>query len=527
MVEKFEKGIDPSRLEETLDPDYLCFFCKHILWEPLCCHECELIVCAPCLKSWVRNNETCPNTKCKTKINYKTAHKLIYKQLQSYNFTCHNSPTCKEVFKYQEIKSHICGYDKATCPVQGCRASVYRKDIQKHVEECDMRRVKCPHCHLEMLSKQIKEHLGVCELAPLKCNKCSKEILRREREMHMEICPKVVISCEHQVDGCTYKSTRDLLPVHQKDCPCKTLECAKCRLTMLGRELKAHECIRDMGKCIVQQGRALEYQREELKEQNERIHKLEELVENINTRFCAAMSAKCGCCEKQFWKPTKKRCGECKNKVCPNCCMECISGSECPQGGILCRKCGESCLFCKRGVCHKCTTECHISKCKQKVCKQCVTISPTCGLGVCRNCLSEYFEECGVCKSQLCRECHSKSMGLAGGCCNNLICKNCIHKFCDTCSACICNNCKLENKCKVFGCLARGCNKCLTICVDCNELACQGCRDQKCKICKKNICRRLWQLGMGVNYYCCACYKKYATAKGKESTEPLSKSSLI
>lgn len=76
--------------------DFECNICHDLVWRPVACNTCEIIVCSDCIKTWLTINSSCPN-KCESFKECKCSP-LILTQIARLKIACINEPNgCSEV----------------------------------------------------------------------------------------------------------------------------------------------------------------------------------------------------------------------------------------------------------------------------------------------------------------------------------------------------------------------------------------------------------------------------------------------
>jgi hypothetical protein len=203
-----------------------------------------------------------------------------------------------------------------------------------------------------------------------------------------------------------------------------------------------------------------------------------------STPSCLTNSRKC--------KANLRRCFNCKIFICETCLV--FKFPEILQNEILCGLCDTDCKKCSKEA----NTVCGI--CSSNICRNCSVICSDCNLNICfekcypdttlsqstlNRCLHQEIINNNKCTTLNCMIFTSTRCRI----CKSSVCiSNCSHK-CKTCKESVCKKClKFCSICKNYNC-----SICLSNCEKCNSdfLTCNDCDSdviRKCKICSISLC---------------------------------------
>jgi hypothetical protein len=89
-----------------------------------------------------------------------------------------------------------------------------------------------------------KNHAGKCEFLQKMCSFCYNYFFQKEHAKHESICPEKKAICPYNKD-CKNVYNKNL-EKHKKECPYKKVVCDKCDIEMLQKDVKKHDCIREL-----------------------------------------------------------------------------------------------------------------------------------------------------------------------------------------------------------------------------------------------------------------------------------------
>ena len=100
------------------------------------------------------------------------------------------SPGCRWEGKLSLRDQHVaadCGLTEVACGLEGCGASVFRRDLKEHEEACTYRLVPCEHCGSSFAHCGLKAHVRTT-------------------------CPLVKVQCPFEIHGCKCKPAARFRP---------------------------------------------------------------------------------------------------------------------------------------------------------------------------------------------------------------------------------------------------------------------------------------------------------------------------
>ena len=168
----------------------ICVVCHELSQEPDQATCCGKIYCAPCIKSWKTNSNSCPF--CRRTEQSDVPFRLFpdtraQQEIRCLVVLCPNwKHGCDRIIELSEVENHLSL--ESGCPFQivDCGNKCGHKDmrigLKKHMtSECRLRQEKCQYCALVSTYEQVTgAHLKECPGYPVTCpNKCNVRGLTR------------------------------------------------------------------------------------------------------------------------------------------------------------------------------------------------------------------------------------------------------------------------------------------------------------------------------------------------------------
>ena len=277
MFKGEEHGISKDLLASDiadLNPILICPVCNLIIRNPMeCTHKsCHATLCSPCLNKLLLEDETCPE--CKNTAKFEPNHFMLSRYLSKLKFKCINFPTCKTIFQYSELESHICEHKMVECKVQGCNWKGKMLRLESHEIACEWTADVCPNisqgCTWTGKKWSIKQHLQQCEWEEIYCSQgCGIKVFRKNMgDHHYNLCENRKVACVYAERGCKDHPQKLVAAQHTDYCPYKPvilecnhtvsmkdrqehkeycaaypLRCGECSSILTRKEMKNHDCI--------------------------------------------------------------------------------------------------------------------------------------------------------------------------------------------------------------------------------------------------------------------------------------------
>ena len=144
-------GYDEERFATTVNQNFICSICFHVLKDPVLCPRNHHCFCRACITKHLENSQRCPT--CADELTVETLaepQRMVKDILNELNIRCiYKSRGCQEILQLQHIDRHeaTCGFTPAVCTNQGCGASLNQRDLIQHESEvCEFRKLKCHSC---------------------------------------------------------------------------------------------------------------------------------------------------------------------------------------------------------------------------------------------------------------------------------------------------------------------------------------------------------------------------------------------
>ncbi|XP_041085932.1 RING finger protein 151-like [Polyodon spathula] len=147
-------GYDLEQFVEVPDQDLVCSICHGVLRCPVriaCSHNVKTSPIVKCSHISVKHlspsrQETCP---CCRKVVHRQLMFVVYKLSKSISrlkIKCKNEiHGCCATFPLSDQYSHstACDFKVISCPNEGCKVEVLRKELARHLQSCDFWREPC------------------------------------------------------------------------------------------------------------------------------------------------------------------------------------------------------------------------------------------------------------------------------------------------------------------------------------------------------------------------------------------------
>uniref|UniRef100_A0A3B1JYN8 Ring finger protein 151 n=1 Tax=Astyanax mexicanus TaxID=7994 RepID=A0A3B1JYN8_ASTMX len=138
-------GYDVEMFVDVPDEDLICSICKGVLRCPVraACHH---IFCKKCIMQWLKRQQTCPC--CRKPVSQSLIYVMfkLSKAIGRLKIKCRNEIRgCRTTFALSEQYCHsiVCPFELISCPFQGCRAQLLRRDLEVHSQHCEHWRQPC------------------------------------------------------------------------------------------------------------------------------------------------------------------------------------------------------------------------------------------------------------------------------------------------------------------------------------------------------------------------------------------------
>lgn len=210
-------GIDLEEFAGELQEELICLICHCGLAEPRSCTEGHSF-CLACITEWLARHPHCPTDREPLTVATLTRNRTAQNLIAKLPARCPNwaadaeaasperkrqrheaaspddSPAatppddpahgCQWVGPHAEREAHAangCGYQKVSCPVDGCSERVRRRDATEHQRQCPEARVACPveGCVIKPKRKDLERHL---EEDAQEHVSCLGQLFKTERE---------------------------------------------------------------------------------------------------------------------------------------------------------------------------------------------------------------------------------------------------------------------------------------------------------------------------------------------------------
>ncbi|KAI4888893.1 hypothetical protein NFI96_013363, partial [Prochilodus magdalenae] len=138
-------GYDVELFVDVPDDDLICSICQGVLRCPVraACHH---VFCKKCILQWLKRQETCPC--CRKPVSQSLIFVMfkLSKAIGRLKIKCRNEIRgCRDTFPLSEQYCHSmgCPFELISCPYQGCRAQLLRRDLDVHARHCEHWRQPC------------------------------------------------------------------------------------------------------------------------------------------------------------------------------------------------------------------------------------------------------------------------------------------------------------------------------------------------------------------------------------------------
>ena len=159
----------------TVNQEFECPICLHLLLNPKFCSKCEQMFCSDCISNCLQKKNSCP--------------------------------LCRGVFSESKIPRQLINLLNNVmilCP-NNCRTKLCYSDLSDHLTRCQFTlfTTKCKSCSIEIADKNnfknLKSHLNECGDILISCDQtgCRAMFKRKMKNNHLEDCDYVIKTCEN------------------------------------------------------------------------------------------------------------------------------------------------------------------------------------------------------------------------------------------------------------------------------------------------------------------------------------------
>ena len=221
-LEEENGGYDYEFVAPGPSDDQMCPICHLVARKACQANCCGKIFCKGCIEilRQYSNEFKCPI--CRRRLGKRYfKDKRMEREISHLQIYCTNkNEGCSWQGNLKDIDTHIkaCSNQKVTC--DKCDDVMQRHQLEFHnSDECLQRYYKCPHCEaVGIYILMIFSHLEECPDLVLTCPNegCKDKIKRREMGSHQQKCPKEVIKCPYHDIGCETEMKREKMDEHME-----------------------------------------------------------------------------------------------------------------------------------------------------------------------------------------------------------------------------------------------------------------------------------------------------------------------
>lgn len=188
-----EKKYTLPEFKEQIDEVY-CPICFEIPLYPICCQNCNLIMCKECSK----NLEKCPV--CRKKFIKEKLKRVMNNIINKIKFYCINKENgCNKILTYENYIKHInnCNFGKYKCLMKNCNFEGDKNQCFIHAKNCSLLKKKCQYCNNYIYNYQFDEHYEQCGNNIINCIYCNNTFKNKDINNHINFyCNEYLIECQ-------------------------------------------------------------------------------------------------------------------------------------------------------------------------------------------------------------------------------------------------------------------------------------------------------------------------------------------
>ncbi|MGH0130177.1 UNVERIFIED_CONTAM: hypothetical protein FKN15_048955 [Acipenser sinensis] len=212
-------GYDLEQFVEVPDQDLVCSICHGVLRCPVRV-ACSHIFCKTCILQWMKRQETCP---CCRKVVHRELMFVVYKLSKSISrlkIKCRNEiHGCCATFPLSDQYGHstACDFKVTSCPNEGCKVEVLRKELARHLQSCKFWKEPCRmgcgtvlthqthaqhNCYRELkreFEAQQRTHKAIATKLKKKLSKMQSTMLQMRSQVSL-ICDSLEVMDDEEVE---------------------------------------------------------------------------------------------------------------------------------------------------------------------------------------------------------------------------------------------------------------------------------------------------------------------------------------